>query len=99
LDRPPSVRAEHTRDRYRRIHALRERGLSIQTIARRLDLNYKAARRYLRAPSPESMLTGGMRTSLLNEFKPYLHDRLAAGARNVIALHAGIGAQGYTGSY
>jgi hypothetical protein len=49
LDRLPSVRAEHTRDRYRRIHALRDQGLSIQTIARRLDLNYKTARRYLRA--------------------------------------------------
>jgi hypothetical protein len=45
------------------------------------------------------MLTGGIRTSLLDDFKPYLHDRLAAGARNVTALHAEIAAQGYTGSY
>jgi hypothetical protein len=45
------------------------------------------------------LVAGGVRTSKLDPFKPYLHQRLTAGVRNATALHAEIVAQGYTGSY
>lgn len=38
-------------------------------------------------------------TSKGDPFKPYLHQRLSAGARNATTLHAEIVEQGYTGSY
>jgi len=52
-----------------------------------------------RADSVEQLIAGGVRTSKLDPFKPYLHQRLSAGARNGTALHAEIAKQGYTGSY
>jgi len=40
-----------------------------------------------------------VRTSKLDPYKPYLHQRLSTGARNATALHAEVVEQGYTGSY
>ena len=56
-------------------------------------------RRYLRADSVGTLLAGGVRVSVLDSFKPYLHDRLAAGVRNATVLHREIAEQGYTGGY
>ncbi len=55
--------------------------------------------RYLRAGSVDSLLAGGVRASVLDAFKPYLHDRLADGERNATMLHVEIAEQGYTGGY
>ena len=51
---PSTVRIEHTRQRYDQTHDLLKQGLSMRAIARKLDLNFKTVRRYLRAP-PVSM--------------------------------------------
>jgi len=71
----------------------------MRAIARRLDLNFKTVRRYLRADSVDALLAGGVRVSVLDSFKPYLHDRLADGVRNATVLHREIAEQGYTGGY
>ncbi|MET3807141.1 hypothetical protein ABIB25_004163 [Nakamurella sp. UYEF19] len=81
------------------IRALQVQGLPIPMIGRRLGLDVKTVRRYLRAGDVEELVAGGVRTSKLDPFKPYLHQRLTAGVRNATALHAEIVAQGYTGSY
>jgi transposase len=96
---PDTVRIEHTRQRYDQTHELRERGLSMRAIARKLDLNFKTVRRYVRADSVETLLAGGVRVSVLDSFKPYLHERLADGVRNATVLHREIAEQGYTGGY
>ena len=46
-------------------HELRRRGLSMRAIALKLDLNFKTVRRYLRADSLDSLLAGGVRSSVL----------------------------------
>ena len=71
----------------------------MQMIARRLELDFKTVRRYLRADSVEQLIAGGVRVSRLDPFKLYLHQRLSADARNAAALHAEIVNRGYTGSY
>ena len=96
---PASVRVEHTRQRYDQTHELHGRGLSMRAIARKLDLNFKTVRRYLRADNVETLLAGGVRVSVLDPFKPYLHERLADGQRNATVLHAEIIERGYTGGY
>jgi hypothetical protein len=83
---PDTVRVEHTRQRYDQTHELRERGLSMRAIARKLDLNFKTVRRYLRADGVDTLLAGGVRVSVLDSFKPYLHERLASGQRNATVL-------------
>ena len=42
----------------------------------------ETVRRYLRAGSVDTLLAGGVRASVLDSFKPNLHDRLADGERN-----------------
>jgi len=42
----------------------------MRAIARKLDLNFKTVRRYLRAGSVDSLLAGGVRVSVLDAFKP-----------------------------
>jgi len=96
---PDTVRIEHTRQRYDRTHDLRDQGLSMRAIARRLDLNFKTVRRYLRAGSVDSLLAGGVQVSVLDSFKPYLNERLAEGERNATLLFVEIAEQGYTGGY
>jgi len=95
---PSTVRIEHTRQRYDQTHDLLKQGLSMRAIVRKLDLNFKTVRRYLRAER-RYLLAGGVRVSVLDSFKPYLHDRLANGVRNATVLHGEIAEQGYTGGY
>ncbi|MET3808737.1 transposase [Nakamurella sp. UYEF19] len=99
LDLPRTTRSEHTRWRFLEVRTLRVQGLSMPVIACRLELDIKTVRRYLRADSVEQLIAGGVRISKLDPFKPYLHQRLTAGARNATALHAEIANRGYTGSY
>ena len=96
---PDTVRIGHTRQRYDQTHDLLEQGLSMRAIARKLDLNFKTVRRYLRAGSVDNLLAGGVRASVLDSFKSYLHDRLADGERNATLLHGEIAERGYTGGY
>lgn len=80
-------------------HDLRELSLSMRAIARRLNVNFKTVRRYVRASSADVLVAGGVQVSVLDPFKPYLNDRLAEGVRNVTMLLGEITEQGYTGSY
>ena len=99
LDQLRTTRSERTRWRFLEIRALQVQGLSIPMIGRRLGLDVKTVRRYLRSEAVEELVAGGVRISKLDPFKPYLHQRLTAGVRNAAALHDEIVAQGYTGSY
>jgi len=99
LDLRHTTRSQRTQWRWCEIHALRVQGLSMAVIARRLGLDFKTVRRYLRADSIEQLVAGGVRASKLDPFKPYLHQRLTTSVRSATALHAEIVKQGYTGSY
>ena len=56
-------------------------------------------RRYLRADSVETLLAGGVTASVLDPFKPYLHERLASGVSHITILHAEIAERGSTDGY
>ncbi|HZM65820.1 MAG TPA: ISL3 family transposase [Nakamurella sp.] len=99
LQWPDTVRVAHARQRYQQIHDLHEQGLSMRAIARRLDVNFKTVRRYVRASSVDVLVAGGVQVSVLGSFKPYLNDRLAEGERNATRLLGEITGQGYTGGY
>ena len=99
LQWPDTTLAANTRRRYQQVHDLREQGLSMRAIARRLNVNFKTVRRYVRASSADVLVAGGVQVSVLDPFKPYLNDRLAEGVRNVTMLLAEITEQGYTGGY
>jgi transposase len=71
----------------------------MRAIARKLDLTFKTVRRYLRADGVETLPAGGVRASVLDPFKPYLHERLAVGHCNATVLFGEIAERGYVGGY
>jgi len=99
LDLQRTTRSARTQWRFLEVHALGVQGLARPMIARRLGVDIKTVRRYLRADSVEQLIAGGVRASNLDPFKPHLQQRLTAGARSATALYAEIVEQGYTGSY
>lgn len=56
-------------------------------------------RRFVRARDLDELVASGGRASGLDAYKPYLHDRFAAGVTSARQLCAEIREQGYRGSY
>jgi len=96
-----SAMARRTRDRYEQVQALRAQGMGIKPIMRELHLAKETVRRFYRAASVDELLakTRDRRPSILDDHKPYLHQRWNQGCTNVWQLHAEIRGQGYRGGY
>jgi transposase len=95
---PRRLIARHT-ERYDAVQALRARGLSLSAIGRELGLNRQTVARFARAGSLEQVLFKAThRTGILDDFKPYLHQRWNQGVTNAAALHAEIKSRGWKGS-
>jgi transposase len=104
--KPPTVEeradrtARRTRDRHRHVHDLLSQGVSLRSIATQLRLSRGTVRRFARATDPNQLLVHngtGYRTSILEEYKPYLHQRWDHGCRNATHLYTELTARGYTG--
>jgi len=88
-----------TRERYAAAQALRERYRSSTAIGRELGLDRRTARRFARAEHVQDLLVKARsRQSLLDAFKPYLHERFNAAHTDAAALTLQITALGYRGS-
>jgi hypothetical protein len=95
----PGAGAQRTRERYRLTGEKRAAGMAIKAIARELSLDRKTVRRFARAATAEELLVTGMRASELDDYKPYLHQRLAEGCWNARTVFAEIAEHSYPGSY
>jgi Transposase len=96
-----SALVQRTRERYEAVQALLAQGKGIKPIMRELGLAKETVRRFAGAASAEDLLAKarGRRPSVLDEFKPHLHQRWNAGCTNMLQLHAEIKQAGYPGSY
>jgi transposase len=96
-----SALAVRTRQRYEQVQALRAQGKGIKPIMRETGLAKETVRRFYRAASADELLAKvkGGRPSLLDDHKPYLHQRWNQGCTNVRQLHAELRERGYRGSY
>jgi transposase len=92
--------AVRARERHAAVHALVADGVGVKAICRQLNLARGTVRRFARAETVEELLTRnetGRRPSLLEQFKPYLHERFNAGCTNATVLFTEITARGYRG--
>ena len=100
LPRKSSVLVERTRARYEAVHALRAQGKNITAIVAELRLARGTVRRFVHASNVEELVAAPRagRTSVLDNYKPYLHERWNAGVTNASVLYREIVEQGYRGS-
>lgn len=80
---------------------MRDQGKSLAAIARQLHLGYNTVRKFVHAASPETLLAASWqhRRTILEAFKPYLHQRWSQERCSIAQLYAEITKQGYRGSY
>jgi transposase len=95
-----SALVTRTTARYQAIQALKADGKGIKTIMRELELAKETVRRFYRAETVEELLAKPRagRPSVLDSYKPYLHERWNAGVTNASMLYREITEQGYRGS-
>lgn len=86
--------------RFEQVQALKAQGKGIKPIMRELGLAKETVRKFYRATSVEEVtaISRAGRPSVLDAFKPYLHERFTAGITNASALFREIREQGYRGS-
>jgi len=96
-----SALARRTKERYELVQSLRARGLGIKPIMRQTGLAKETVRRYCRAHSAGELLarTRDGRPSVLDDYKPYLHQRWNEGCASARQLHAELCERGYRGGY
>jgi transposase len=96
-----SALAVRTRQRYDLVQSLKAQGKGIKPIKRETGLAKETVRRFYYAETAGELLAKVKdgRPSILDEHKPYLHQRWNEGCTNVIQLHAELKERGYTGSY
>jgi transposase len=96
-----SALAVRTRQRYEQVQALRAQGKGIKPIMRETGLAKETVRRFYRAATVEELLVKARdgRPSLLDDYKPYLHQRWNEGCTNVRQLHAELRERGFKGGY
>jgi hypothetical protein len=84
------------------VHDLLAQGHGIRAVARHLGWGRHTVQRYARAATRQELVDGrwqGPRASMLDPFKPHLHQRAGEGCGNVALLFREISALGYAGSY
>jgi hypothetical protein len=96
-----STLAVRTRQRYDLVQSLKAQGKGIKPIKRETGLAKETVRRFYYAESVDELLAKVKdgRPSILDEHKPYLHQRWNEGCTNVTQLHAELKERGYKGSY
>ncbi|MFF4529002.1 ISL3 family transposase [Streptomyces sp. NPDC001407] len=86
-----------TRERHKAVHRLLARGWTISAIGRELGLARHTAERYAHCKNLDGLIDRSLRTTRLDDYKPYLIRRWNEGCTDAAQLFREICAQGYPG--
>ncbi|MGW7824707.1 ISL3 family transposase [Streptomyces puniciscabiei] len=87
-----------TKERYAAVQERLAEGKSLGAIGRELRLDHSTVRRFARATSIDELLVKAVnRQSILDEYKPYLHQRWNDGCHDIPQLHREVQALGFPG--
>lgn len=89
---------ERKTQRYQEVIALGDKGTPIKAIARRLGLDRRTVRKYLRADSVPESAPRPERRKVLEAHRKYLDEQWILGRRNGAELFRELKSQGYTGT-
>lgn len=91
--------SDRVREQHAAVHSLLEQGVGLRPIARRLGLARNTVRRLAHAASADELLVGRWtgRASILDPYKPYLHQRWADGCTVARRLFEELRERGYPG--
>ncbi|MFE6849137.1 ISL3 family transposase, partial [Streptomyces sp. NPDC057686] len=91
--------SDRVREQHTAVHALLENGVALREIARRLGLARNTVRRLAHATDPDELLAGKWtgRASILDPYKPYIHQRWAQGCTVARRLFEELRERGYPG--
>jgi len=93
-----SAAVARTRDRYAAVQQRLAEGKSLAAIGRELRLDHSTVRRFARATSIDELLVKAVnRQSILDEYKPYLHQRWNEGCHDIPRLHREVRELGFPG--
>jgi transposase len=84
--------------RYEAVRTLHAQGQGIRAIARQLGISRATIHKFLMAETFPEQATRGATTSILDPYKPYLQQQVAAGVHNARQLWEELRAQGFPGS-
>jgi transposase len=99
---PAGKFAERARRHHAMVHELLAEGHGMRAIARHLGWGRHTVQRYAHAATWQELVDGrwqAPRPSMLDPFKPHLHQRTGEGCGNISQLFREITARGYAGSY
>ena len=98
-DQESARRRERRLARYTRTHELRDRGLTVEAIARQVGIGERTVSRYLRADAFPERSRRRRAARPLDALSPYLRRRWDEGCRNAAQLFREVKKQGYVGGY
>ena len=85
--------------RHAAIQQLRTQGLSLTAISRQLGLCFRTVQRYAAATSLDELLASAIhRSSVLDDYANYIHQRRTEGLTDAAVLHAELQTRGWRGS-
>jgi transposase len=88
-----------TTERYEAVQERLAEGKTLAAIRRELRLDHSTVRRFARARSLDELLVKATnRATLLDAYKPYLHQRWTEGCHSIPQLHRELREQGFTGN-
>ena len=88
-----------TRERFALVQGLLHEGASLESICRRLQLDRSTVRRFARATCIDELLVNAVnRSTILDAYRPHLHQRWNEGCHDTAQLHREITALGFPGS-